>query len=188
MSCYPCHLAGSGQRSHGGSDSQLPIWGIFPFIHPHKYRYQYEYIPQMGYMLPGSIFSSKAAAADAFEHLNEHFSQHQPWFHSSSLVNKQPVWAQKEMGSGSGTEERKKPHCKKSAFVPQGTTVPGRQQHLETSLGLLRKRKDKFMSASLGLSKPQLVEIMADLTTLQSSQHPIPFLQESGVTYPDMFA
>lgn len=80
------------------------------------------------------------------------------------------------MGSGSGTEETKKPHCKKSAFAPQGTTVPGRHQHLEASLGLLRKRlerkhQDKLVSASLGLSKPRLVEVMADLTTLESSQH-----------------
>lgn len=43
------------------------------------------------------------------------------------------------------------------------------------------------MSTSLGFSKPRLVEVMADLTTLESSQHPIPFLQESGGTYPDMF-
>lgn len=120
------------------------------------------------------------------------FSQHQPWFHNSSLANKQPVCAQKETGSGSGTEEPKKPHCKKSAFVPQGTTVPGRHQHLETLLGLLRKRKarkhqEQLMSASAGLSKPRLVEVMADLTTLERSQHPISFLQESGGTYPDMF-
>lgn len=102
------------------------------------------------------------------------FSQHQPRFHNSSLANKQPVCAQKEKGSGSGTGEIKKPHCKKCACVPQGTTVPGRHQHLETSLGLLRKRKErnhqhKLVLASLGFSKPQLVEVMADLTTLVSS-------------------
>lgn len=71
------------------------------------------------------------------------FSQHQPWFHNCSLANKQPVCAQKEKGSGSGTEEPKKPHCKKSTFVPQGTTLPGRHQDLETLLGLLRKRKER---------------------------------------------
>lgn len=120
------------------------------------------------------------------------FSQHQPWFHNSSLANKQPVCAQKEKGSGSRTGERKKPHCKKCAFAHQETTVPGRHQHLEMLLGLLRKRKerkhpDKFVSASLGLLKPQLVEVMAHLTTLVSSQRPITFLQESGGTYPDTF-
>lgn len=120
------------------------------------------------------------------------FSQHQPRFHNSSLANKQPVCAQKKKGSGSGTGEGKKPQCKKCAFVPQETTGPGRQQHLEILLGLLRKRKerkrpDKFVSASLGLLKPQLVEVMAHLTTLVSSQHPITFLQEPGGTYPDMF-
>lgn len=48
------------------------------FTQPPKYRC--EYIPQTGYLQPGSILSSKAAAADAFEHLNEHFPSTSPDF------------------------------------------------------------------------------------------------------------
>lgn len=80
MSCHPCDLAGSGQCSHGCSVSQLPSLRNIFFTQTHKYRYQYECIPHTGYLLPGSILSSKAAAADAFEHLNEHFPSTNPDF------------------------------------------------------------------------------------------------------------
>lgn len=71
--------------------------------------------------------------------------------------------------------------------------MPHRHQQLETSLGLLRKRKerkgpDEPMLALYWLSKPRLVEVMAHLTTLVGSQDLIMFLQASaGPTDPATF-
>lgn len=72
------------------------------FLHlPHKYRYQYEYIPQTGYLLPGSILSSKAAAADAFEHLNERFPSTNPDFTTLHLqTNSLCVLKRRDLGQG----------------------------------------------------------------------------------------
>lgn len=77
------------------------------FTKPHKYRYQYEYVPQTGYLLPGSILSSKAAAADAFEHLNEHFPSTSPDFTTLHLQTNSLCMLKRRRDLGQGLRSQR---------------------------------------------------------------------------------